>query len=72
MKKKHKIPKTYEKEIGFRIPLCEECGEEMVKFRDKWVCKTDMKLQIQAFPGWEPEEIEFKVLYPNREYRRRK
>ena len=70
MKKRYKVPKIYSEGLGFKIPLCEICGEELVKFRGKWVCKTDMKLTIQAFPGWEREEVEFGVLYPNRESRR--
>jgi hypothetical protein len=69
--KKHKLPKTYKKE-DYRIPLCEKCGEELVKFRGKWVCKDCMKLKIQALPGWEPEEVSFGAIYSNREHRRRK
>lgn len=69
--KKSKVPKTYKKE-DYRIPLCEICGEEMVRFRGKWLCVIDMKLKIKALPFWEPEEISFNVLYPNREYRRNK
>ncbi len=71
MKTKHKIPKIYKKE-RFEIPLCEKCGEELVKFRGKWVCKDCMKLMTQALPGWEEEEVPFGALYPNREFRRRK
>jgi len=70
MKKRYKIPGIFKESTGLN-PMCDECGEQLVKFRNKWVCKTDMKLKIQAFPGWEPEEVEFQVLYPNRESRRR-
>lgn len=70
MPKKPYVPKIYSKE-SFRIPACEECGEDLVKFRGKWVCKDDMKIEIQAFPGWPAEEVPFGVLYPNRESRRR-
>ncbi len=69
MAKKHKVPKIYKREIH-RIPLCSECGEKMVKFRGKWLCPDDMKIKIRALPGWDEEEVSFKVLYPNREYRR--
>jgi len=66
-----KITPTFKK-IRYKIPLCEKCGKELVKFHGKWICKTDMKLSVKALPGWEPEEIEFQVLYPNRESRREK
>lgn len=71
MKKRYKVPKIYSKGIGYKIPLCSECGEEMVKFRGKWVCKICMKLKVKALPFWEEEEVEFGVLYPNRESRRK-
>ena len=70
MARKLNIPKIYSRE-SFRIPACEVCGENMVKFRGKWLCPDDMKLTVQAMPGWAPEEIPFKALYPNRESRRR-
>ena len=73
MKKKSNIPKIESKwNENFRIPACEECGEDLVKFRGKWVCRDCMKIEVQALPFWEPEEVSFRVLYPNREYRRRK
>jgi hypothetical protein len=68
--RKLNIPKIYAKD-SFRIPLCSECGEEMVRFRGKWVCRTDMKLPVRTAPG-KNEEIPFGALYPNRESRRRK
>ena len=70
MSKKPKVAKIYSKE-NYKIPLCSECGEEMVKFRGKWVCKDDMKIKVKAFPFWEAEEVSFGALYPNREYRRK-
>lgn len=69
MRKKHSVPKIYKKE-RHDIPLCSECGEEMVIFHKKWTCKGCMKIKIQAFPGWEPEEIAFGALYTNRAQRR--
>lgn len=71
MAKKSKVPPTYSKE-SFRIPACEECGEDLVKFRGKWTCKKCMKLKAQVMIGWEPEEVSFGAIYPNRQERRKK
>lgn len=71
MTKKFKVPKIWSKE-NFRIPACEECGEDLVKFHGKWLCPDDMKISVRALPGWEPEDVPFGALYPNREARRQK
>jgi len=74
--KKEKISKiapSFDKhEKLFGNPLCSECREEMVKFRGKWLCGDCMKIEVQAIPGWDAEEVSFKYLYPNREARRKK
>ena len=56
---------------NFRIPACSECGEDLVKFRGKWLCRDCMKITVK-FPLEKPEEVSFRVLYPNREARRKK
>lgn len=68
--KKYKVPKTYSKE-SFRIPLCAECGEELRKFRGKWVCKDCMKLPVRGDFG-KIEQVPFGEIYMNRAQRRTK
>lgn len=73
MKKKYKIPEIKRDwNDNFRIPACEECGEDLVKFRGKWLCRDCMKINVKALPFWEAEEVSFRVLYPNRDSRRKK
>lgn len=69
MAKKPYVPKIL-KGNQHSIPACEECGEDLVNFHGKWTCRYCMKISIQAFPGWEPEEIPFGMLYQNRAQRR--
>lgn len=71
MKKRHKVPIISSKE-SFHISFCEKCDEQLVKFRNQLVCKACVKIKIKALPFWDAEEVEFGVLYPNREARRKK
>lgn len=71
MSRKPKVPKIYA-DRSYRIPLCAECGLEMKMFRGKWLCDECVVFSMQAIPGWEEEEVKFRALYPNREFRRRR
>lgn len=68
--KKHRLPKTYNK-ISYRIPLCSECGEEMVKYRGKWLCNEHMLIPIRGEFG-KTEQVPFGSIYKNRQQRREK
>lgn len=69
MAKRTKVPKIYEG-VQHIIPACDVCGENMVKFRGKWLCRDCMVIPVQAIPGWDVEDVSFRVLYPNRHFRR--
>lgn len=64
-----KVPPIYSKE-EFRIHACEECGEDLVRFQGKLLCKVCITISKQALPGWEPEDVPFEVVFPNRASRR--
>jgi len=70
MNRKTKIPKIYANR-SFRIPLCDECGKEMVTFRQQWVCNNCMKIPVESIGG-KVTETSFGELFPNRAARRNK
>jgi hypothetical protein len=65
-----RIPPTY-KEVEFRIPACEKCGDDLIRFMGRWACKKCLQIPHDNIFGTEFAGLMLGDAFPNREARRR-